>query len=122
MMRSTFAQSAKFIFIEIIGDIFYFPVWWYTSGAKGAFKNFLLRVHNAQKSLALLIWVKNIFKPMFGQYDWQGRIISFFMRLAQILFRSALFLLAFGGYFLLFLLWLAFPIFVVWMIAIHSKY
>lgn len=40
------------------------------------------------KSLALRVWIKNLFVPMYGMYDWQSRLISFFMRLAQIVFRG----------------------------------
>jgi len=44
--------------------------------------------------LAIGVWTKNIFVPMFGMHDWQSRIISFFMRVVQIIGRSiALFLL-----------------------------
>ncbi|PIX12175.1 hypothetical protein COZ73_00770, partial [Candidatus Falkowbacteria bacterium CG_4_8_14_3_um_filter_36_11] len=58
-----------------------------------------------EKSLALLIWIKNIGRPMYGQYDWQGRIISFFMRLIQIIIRS---------FFMLFWLALALAILGLW--------
>ena len=38
--------------------------------------------------LAIGVWTKNIFVPMFGMHDWQSRIISFFMRVVQIIGRS----------------------------------
>lgn len=40
------------------------------------------------KSIAVGVWVKNLFVPMFGQRDWQSRIISIFVRLGNIVFRS----------------------------------
>lgn len=76
------------IFAELVWSVLYFPVWWYSRGLLNliiGFKNFLL---DKEKSLALLIWIKNIFRPMYAQYDWQGMLISFFMRLVQIIFRS----------------------------------
>lgn len=76
------------IIAELARNILYFPVWWYSRGLLNliiGFKNFLL---DKEKSLALLIWIKNIFRPMYAQYDWQGMLISFFMRLVQIIFRS----------------------------------
>ena len=38
--------------------------------------------------LAIKVWIKNIFVPMFGMHDWQSRIISFFMRVVQIIGRA----------------------------------
>ncbi|OGF24010.1 hypothetical protein A3H09_04020 [Candidatus Falkowbacteria bacterium RIFCSPLOWO2_12_FULL_45_13] len=73
---------------ELIFDVLYFPLWWYSRGLVNIIvgvKDFLV---NKQKSLALLVWIKNIFKPMYAQYDWQGMLISFFMRVIQIIFRS----------------------------------
>ena len=76
------------IIVELVYDILYFPAWWYSRG----FLNLLISLKNflsdKQKSLALLVWLKNIFRPMYAQYDWQGMLISFFMRLVQIIFRS----------------------------------
>jgi hypothetical protein len=43
--------------------------------------------------LGLKIWIKNIFKPMFGQYDIPGKLISFFMRIFQIIVRGLILIL-----------------------------
>ncbi len=84
-----YALALQQVLLEIIFDLFYFPIWWYTFGmfraarwSAGVFKE-------GNDLLAPGIWLRNIFVPMFGQYDWQGRIISFFMRMIQIIFRSA---------------------------------
>ena len=62
--------------------------------------------------------MNNLFTPMYGQYDWQGRIISFFVRLFQLIFR----LIGFGVFFILILvlpiLWLAFPVLVIYQIIL----
>lgn len=73
---------------ELVGDIIYFPLWWYTSGLIRMIVTLRVFLINREKSLALFVWAKNIFRPMFGQYDFQGRIISFFMRLFQIIVRG----------------------------------
>jgi hypothetical protein len=75
--------------MEAILDFFYFPIWWYTFGMVRAAKWCSFVLNDGNDLLAPGIWIRNIFVPMFGQYDWQGRIISFFMRLIQIVFRSA---------------------------------
>ncbi|MFH0856875.1 MAG: hypothetical protein V1860_03190 [bacterium] len=119
-MDTLLKESAKYIFLDIIGDIFYFPLWWYTRGAKKAFIFCANGIKDVEKYLALSVWMKNIFTPMFGQYDWQGRIISFFMRLFQIIFRSLFLLIWAILYTILFLMWLALPIFSAWRVWVHS--
>lgn len=93
MSSNSFIFYSLKIIVELIRDILYFPLWWYSRGLLNlilSVKNFLA---NKQKALALLVWLKNIFKPMYGQYDLAGKLISFFMRLIQIIFRSIFMLL-----------------------------
>jgi len=109
-------SSIKFVTIEIIGDILYFPIWWYTRGAKKSFLFFWNEIVATQKGLGVGIWIKNLFRPMFAQADWQGKIISFLMRVAQIIIRSIA--LVFWTVILLvaFFAWLVLPIFIIYQI------
>jgi hypothetical protein len=66
--------------------------------------------------LALFVWIKNIFTPMYGQYDWQGRLISLFMRIVQIIFRGFVMLICVGIAVALLIIWIILPPFVVWQI------
>jgi hypothetical protein len=114
-IKSFVFYSLKII-TELILDILYFPAWWYSRGLVNlifSVKNFLV---DKQKSLALLVWIKNIFRPMYAQYDWAGMIISFFVRLVQIIFRSIfmIFWLMFGLAVIVF--WIFFPILVIYEI------
>src|SRR4030042_4999651 len=104
------------IIAEMITDIVYFPVWWYSEGAATVAKKLLNFLGNKQKSLGLWIWVKNIYKPMYGQYDWQGLLISFFMRIVQIIGRSFVMLFWLTFVFLCFCFWLVIPIFFLYQI------
>ncbi len=118
-MSSLLEESAKYIFLDIIGNVLYFPVWWYTKGLKKSFIFCLNQIKEVEKYLALSIWIKNIFTPMYGQYDWQGRIISFFMRVIQIIFRSIFLLIWAILCFVLFLIWVALPALAVWQIYLQ---
>lgn len=69
-------------------SLFYWPFWWYSKGLLYIIQTTWSLIDYYAKSLAINIWVKNIFVPMFGQRDWQSRIISFIVRLANIFFRS----------------------------------
>jgi len=102
---------------EFLFDIVYFPVWWYTTGAKRAllFCINLLKFGNAQFAPGL--WLKNIFVPMFGQIDWQGRLVSFFIRLINVIGRTIALLVWFGIVVLLFLAWFILPVFITAMLV-----
>lgn len=102
--------------IEFFLDFLYFPIWWYTKGLKNHLLVCVDMVRSVNRQFAPGLWLRNMFVPMYGQYDWQGRIVSFFMRLANVICRGiALFvwLLIMMG---VFFLWLLFPVFVVYML------
>jgi len=95
---------------DFLKEILYFPIWWYTKGALGVIKFLFNFLRNVEKYLALWIWIKNIFKPMYSQYDFAGMVISFFIRSFQIILRSAVVLFLVFLSFGFFLLWLVLPI------------
>ena len=72
------------------------------------------------QELGLPVWIKNLFKPMFGQQDWQGRIISFFMRLAQIIIRFIIWLFWIIFSVAVFVIWIVVPIFIVWQVLYNT--
>ena len=106
------AISISTYFFDALLDLFYFPLWWYTGGVVHSAKWCGQFFMEGNKTLAPVLWIQNLFVPMFGQYDWQGRIISFFMRLAQFFFRSLALLIWFVVCLALFCVWLILPIIV----------
>ncbi len=94
-------------------DLFYsfgsWPLWWYGKGL-GSFFAFVVGLYKRLwNNLALPILIKSWFKPMYAQYDWQGRIISFFFRTLLIWWRLFIFLVIGVFYFVLLVLWVALP-------------
>ena len=119
MLTNNFAIYGAKILVELIRDILYFPLWWYSRGLlKVLFwlRRFLV---NKQKSLALLIWIKNIHRPMYGQYDWLGLLISFFVRLFQILVRSVIMMFWLIIALIIFCFWVILPVFVIYEIILQ---
>jgi len=110
-------QNNQFLYsLKIVGEIFknilFFPFWWYTRGLFSFIEREISFLNSQQKSLALMVWVKNIHKPMFGQTDWQGRFISFFMRLFQIIIRGMVMVFWILFTFTLIATWTILPVFV----------
>jgi len=97
------------LFLEAVLDIIYFPVWWYTKGLAHAWRWCFNLLRSGNQNLAPGLWLANLFVPMYGQFDLQGRIISFLMRSVQIFARTIALAVWFSVCLFLFLCWLALP-------------
>ncbi|OGY46432.1 MAG: hypothetical protein A2744_03190 [Candidatus Buchananbacteria bacterium RIFCSPHIGHO2_01_FULL_44_11] len=115
--RDNIATSTlKFILVDLIGDVLYWPLWWYSKGLAQAGRFCIQSFQEESERLAIHVWLKNIFTPMFGQYDWEGRIISFFMRLIQLIVRSILLLLWALFLSVLVLTWTLLPVYISYQV------
>jgi hypothetical protein len=110
MIRDNLGLYGGKIVFNLMKDIIYFPIWWYSRGLKQLLEKLKDFLVNKERSLALFVWVKNIFRPMYSQYDWLGIIISFFVRLVQIIFRGAIFIFWLVFSLAIFIFWLLLPI------------
>jgi len=95
-MKNTVTYNAvQVILVKIVGGFVYFPVWWYGEGLLSVLKWVWRRLRQIDRSLSLVLWLKNMFVPMYGQYNIAGRIISFFMRLIVLFYRLVIFIVNF---------------------------
>lgn len=121
-MGTSISLVLRLVFVDIIGDIFYFPVWWYSRGLIRAFRRMLERIGGHEASLGVGIWIRSLFVPMFGQYDAAGRIISFIMRSVQIVVRGILLIVLTAAEIIFFLLWIFAPLFVLQEIIYQIRF
>lgn len=109
MFKSNFLTLSLQVVTRFFAGIIFFPFWWYSRG----FINFIKRVFNflkeEQKILGFSVWLNNIFVPMYGQQDFTGRVISFFMRLFQVIVRGIVLIFWTLLSLALILMWLALP-------------
>ncbi|MFA5155503.1 MAG: hypothetical protein WC453_03650 [Patescibacteria group bacterium] len=121
MLNHNFLTYSVQIIIQILGEILYFPVWWYTVGfgrlVKGAWRFW----RNQEQILGFSVWLKNLFVPMYGQRDFAGRLISFVIRLVQVIFRGVILLAWLAALLVLFLSWLALPLTLLFITAWQFK-
>lgn len=113
MAKSHFLTSVPQAVLSFLGNILFFPLWWYSLGFIMFASRIIAFWRDEQKSLGFLVWLKNIFVPMYGQHDFAGRIISFFIRLIQIIFRGLIlcFWIAIG--LALMVVWIALPLLLI---------
>ncbi len=106
----------KFLCIDMFLDALYAPVWWYTTGLIGTLLKLSRAAAEGASIIGIRIWAKSLFKPMYGEYSWQGRIISFFMRLVVLLFMTLQMIVWLGILLVLLIIWCVLPLAIAWQI------
>ncbi|MFH1171139.1 MAG: hypothetical protein V1778_01195 [bacterium] len=94
----------RFLIVDILWDVVRFPVWWFRYGLTNVARWWVGKVVSGEERLALVVLMKNLGRPMFGDYTREGRAISFGVRIVQL----AVSLVLFAGWFVVItLLWIA---------------
>ena len=107
MINNIFFKAFKVIFLEIIWEVIFFPIWWYTQGLKRVILYVWNSLKNSSRSLALPI--------MFGQHDREGRLISFLMRIILTISRVLVFIVLLILNIIILLIWILLPVVVIWL-------
>ena len=116
MQENVIVRALRYIGLEFVWGILYFPVWWYTTGTKRMLFFIGREMRTLAQSLNLKILFKSLFKPMFGDYSREGRIISIFVRFFHLLFLALAQLVFTIVLICLLVVWLVFPVIVVYFI------
>ena len=111
-----FLQSLKFALWDVIGASLFFPIWWYTQGFMQFLKERWSSFVRREKEISFFLWLSTLFKPMYGQTDLTGKLISFAFRLIVLVWKSLWFLLAALKQLLFVLLWLGIPVVAIYQL------
>jgi hypothetical protein len=115
MSNNVFVATIKYIFVEVLWDIVYFPIWWYTKGLARVARYCWQSVYTqAKRRLALGVWLSSMFKPMYGDYTVEGRIISGVMRFFVLIWKLILLVLWMIVLFAVLVLWIILPVAIVY--------
>lgn len=112
MKHNSLTYTGK-ILAKIIWDFLYFPLWWYSAGLIKTALGVIDFYRSQEASLGFSVWLKNIFVPMYGEHDTAGRLISFFIRLVQIIYRGLVMLIVIALGLLFFAFYLALPLLIL---------
>ena len=118
MAENLLLNSIKFVIRDLLGDIIYFPIWWYTRGAKKVSLFCWHETKQATKRLSIGILFSHLLKPMYGQRDIAGRIISFFFRILQFVWHLLFLFLWLVIMLVVLVVWFGLPVFTIWQIII----
>ena len=121
-IKAAILNILKLVFVDLILEVVYFPLWWYSSGLYKTGVFCLQQIKKQWKNMSLEIHFKFLLKPMYAQRDFAGRAISFFARLVQLIFKLVVFFVFVLIFLVIFLLWIILPIIVIWQIIINYKF
>lgn len=121
MVDNFVLKTIKVTVIDIAMEVVYFPVWWYSRGLLKTLKFCGRNIARTWSSLALGIFLKSMFKPMYGDYTWSGRIISFFMRILILIAKMVQFILWSALTIAGLISWVGLPVFALYQIFTYGR-
>lgn len=116
MTTSTGLRATQFLFREFVFEVITWPLWWYSRGAMAATRSIFGWWQRIGQRTNLALHIRNIFTPMYGENSWQGRLISFFMRLILIGARLVVVILGAVAALAALVAWLVIPLVAVGMV------
>jgi len=119
MATSTSTRVVRFILRDLIGEALYFPLWWYSLGAVTFGRSLLRGWKDTAYRLAIVIQLRNMFRPMYADYTRSGRVISFFFRLMLLLWACLLLMAWTVVEIALLILWLVGPLFAAALLVLQ---
>lgn len=121
MSDNILIATFKYILIEILWDIVYFPIWWYSKGLVRVARYCMNSASfHLTRRIAIGIWLRNMFKPMYGDYTREGRIISLFMRLVVLIWKLISSLVWLVILFVIFIFWITLPLLIIYYILYQT--
>ncbi|MFH1671255.1 MAG: hypothetical protein ABH889_00555 [Candidatus Portnoybacteria bacterium] len=106
------------ILLDTFLEALYFPLWWYSRGLKKTAIFCLKKIKDGWRALALSILLINFFKPMYGQKGFAAYILSISVHFWQSLIRLILMFLWLALWFLVLIIWIFFPLFIIWQLIL----
>lgn len=110
-------ETIRFIIVDFVLNVVYFPLWWYTTGLLKVVKMIQREAGGLIRSLNLKTLARFLFKPMFGQNDIWGRIISFYVRSVHFVVLTVYTFIYTIAVSLLLIVWILIPPLIAYMIA-----
>lgn len=115
MYRSLFLYAPQIIF-DLLFDALYFLPWWYSRGLAEVIVKAGVFLRGKERELAIIIWLKCLFKPLYDDYGWHNRIKSVILRIGQLMLRSVILALWVVAVTVGLAAYLLLPILVIWEI------
>ena len=101
---------------DVLLDALLAPIWWYTEGLANVLRFFARDAAYGANVIGIGIWTRALFKPMYGERSWQGRIVSFVMRFIVLVWDSMIYMILIAFLLVFVIAWILVPPLVVWQL------
>lgn len=121
---SIFMASDSFILspLQLLKSASDFLYFWYIKNAKDSLKKKMNFVKGVERDLGIIINLKMITQPIYGDYTLAGKLIGPILRLGRVLFGCLLVFVAFVFTMIIYTVYLLLPIVVSFMILKNVLY
>ncbi|MBI2024979.1 MAG: hypothetical protein HYT03_02765 [Candidatus Harrisonbacteria bacterium] len=105
--------SAFYLIIRFFYRVFEFIRHWYVDGFFAVVHKTLTALERLDRSFALKITLRNLFKPLYQDYNFLGYLLGFIFRTGRILIGGAIYLFIVLTGAAIYLAWAAAPIYLI---------
>ena len=95
--------------IKFIKGIYQFFYFWYLTSSKNFWHREVGFLKQIERDIGVIINLKLIFQPIFGDYTYAGRVIGPIFRLGRVLIGTAIMLVSIFVVILLYIIWIILP-------------
>ena len=113
-------NTLRFLLKDIVINIVYFPIWWYSNGLLKVLKYTIASIKDFAHGLNIGLLFKYLLTPMYGYNDISSRVISFFVRIVHFLVLFFITIVWTIVLIILVLAWILIPVFVIYNVLLAS--
>lgn len=101
--------ASRLVQEELI-SLFSYPIWWYSTGISNLTSWMVEGLRYRWRKYALGLWLRHLTLPMYGEYSFIGRAVSFCMRVVVVVGRGIAWVVEAIVYGVFLILWLVWPV------------
>lgn len=105
--------------VKFIKEIINFFSFWYLTSSKNFWQKEVSFIKGIENDIGLLINLRLMFQPIFGDYSYMGRVIGPIFRTGRILFGFIFILLSLVFMVIMYLIWIILPLLTFLMIFLN---
>jgi hypothetical protein len=96
--------------LRIVKGIFDFFYFWYVTSSRDFWRREISFIRREEHDIGILINLKLLTQPIFGDYTVMGKLIGPVFRLGRVLFGALIILLSFAAIIIVYIIWLLLPL------------
>ncbi len=117
-MISEYLINLPINLVKIITNFFYF---WYAQGLKKFLNKEINFLKEVGHDSGVIVHMKHLTDPLFGDYTYLGRAIGFFFRIGFIMIGGVIMIASIFASIFLFVIWIILPPIAIWMVISNLK-